>query len=332
MVKISFIVPCYNVANYIENSLLRWEPLLSQNVEFIFIDDGSQDDTIITLEKSLKGTTFNSKIITVSNQGVSSARNFGLSEAVGDYVVFLDSDDYFENGYLNFICDALSSSQELDLIITNFDMVDELGNQIRFFKSNITSISEPLMQYLKGDITCHLGSLCINRNFLVEHDIKFPIGVAVGEDLIFTVKLFEYAIQERIRIVNLSFFRYVVISSSVMNSEISMKHYEGMEKIKSLINLPRGYERVFYRYVCLKLAHVIKRSILQGVDSSVSIKKLTTIISKILFKQKACKQSRLERFLYHAIVNQFSITVISSLIFFSSKLSFLIKKSVSGYS
>ncbi|TOQ32585.1 glycosyltransferase family 2 protein, partial [Vibrio parahaemolyticus] len=90
MVKISFIVPCYNVANYIENSLLRWEPLLSQNVEFIFINDGSRDDTLITLERSLKDTSFNSKIITVPNQGVSSARNLGLSEAVGDYVVFLD--------------------------------------------------------------------------------------------------------------------------------------------------------------------------------------------------------------------------------------------------
>ncbi|QEL41603.1 glycosyltransferase family 2 protein [Vibrio parahaemolyticus] len=232
MVKISFIVPCYNVANYIENSLLRWEPLLSQNVEFIFINDGSRDDTLITLERSLKDTSFNSKIITVPNQGVSSARNLGLSEAVGDYVVFLDSDDYFENGYLNFIYDTLSSSQELDLIITNFDMVDDIGNQIRSFKSSITSISEPLMQYLKGDITCHIGSLCINRNFLVEHDIKFPIGVAVGEDLIFTVKLFECAVQDRIKIFNISFFRYVVNSSSVMNSEISMKHYEGIEKNK----------------------------------------------------------------------------------------------------
>ena len=95
-VKVSIIVPVYNVAKYIRKCM---ESLLDQDytgeIEIICIDDGSTDGTSDTLKKM---SAFDKRIryYYQENQGVSVARNEGLKRATGDYVMFCDSDDYYD--------------------------------------------------------------------------------------------------------------------------------------------------------------------------------------------------------------------------------------------
>ena len=101
---LSFILPCYNVSEYVEECI---QSLLNQkfyNFEIIAVDDGSIDDTGLILDRYQAESRI--RVIHQSNQGVAAARNRGFKEANGKYVVFIDSDDFVEPDFFNSVIDA----------------------------------------------------------------------------------------------------------------------------------------------------------------------------------------------------------------------------------
>lgn len=97
------IIPCYNVEKYVAECM---ESILKQktsyNIEIIAIDDGSTDSTAEILRRySTKIKNF--RIITQCNKGLSGARNTGIREARGKYLIFIDSDDYVTSDYIDFL-------------------------------------------------------------------------------------------------------------------------------------------------------------------------------------------------------------------------------------
>ena len=93
-IKFSIIIPAYNVEKYIAKTIVS---ILSQkynNFELIVVDDGSYDNTVNIIKKFDDSRI---KLFCQKNSGVSSARNKGISESSGDYIVFVDSDDYIED-------------------------------------------------------------------------------------------------------------------------------------------------------------------------------------------------------------------------------------------
>lgn len=124
---ISFIIPSYNSANTIKRAI---ESILNQNVniryEIIVVDDGSSDNT----EEVLKVYENNEKVkfYKKSNSGVADTRNYGVSKAAGDYIIFVDSDDYISENLLNDIEPYLL--QNIELIKWNPIFVDENKNEI----------------------------------------------------------------------------------------------------------------------------------------------------------------------------------------------------------
>lgn len=98
--QVSVIIPAYNVENYIELSV---QSVLAQdydNLELIVIDDGSTDDTLSVVEKAC-GRPGSSRVIHTDNRGVSAARNTALDICSGDYVYFVDADDWLPQGSIN---------------------------------------------------------------------------------------------------------------------------------------------------------------------------------------------------------------------------------------
>ena len=124
---ISFIIPTYNSANTIKRAI---ESILNQNAniryEIIVVDDGSSDNT----EEVLKVYENNQKIkfYKKANSGVADTRNYGVSKATGDYIIFVDSDDYISENLLNDIEPYLL--QNIELIKWNPIFVDENKNEI----------------------------------------------------------------------------------------------------------------------------------------------------------------------------------------------------------
>lgn len=103
---ISIVIPCYNDAQYVEQAV---ESALNQtytNIEVIVVDDGSNQETKAVLKKLESKIT---KLITQENQGQSTARNIGIKEANGEYILVLDSDDYFEPTFCEKAIDVLKN-------------------------------------------------------------------------------------------------------------------------------------------------------------------------------------------------------------------------------
>ena len=90
--KISFVIPCFNVEQYIDRCIDSIEQLGLTDYEMIAVNDGSSDNTLSRLNQRLKN---NSRLMVINqtNGGASSARNKGIETANGDYLIFVDSDD-----------------------------------------------------------------------------------------------------------------------------------------------------------------------------------------------------------------------------------------------
>ncbi|SDW72152.1 glycosyltransferase [Flavobacterium degerlachei] len=93
---ISIVIPCFNDAEYIEQSINSALNQSHTNLEVIVVDDGSNAETKVVLKKLEPKIT---KLITQENQGQSTARNVGITQAKGDYILVLDSDDFFEPSF-----------------------------------------------------------------------------------------------------------------------------------------------------------------------------------------------------------------------------------------
>lgn len=120
MIKVSIIVPVYNAEGYIEKCLDSLIAQTLKEIEIIAIDDGSTDNT----SKLLMKYKDRIKIIHQKNKGVASARNRGLKEAKGEYIAFVDSDDWVNEDMLKKLYQK-AKSQNFDCVMCNFSYVDD---------------------------------------------------------------------------------------------------------------------------------------------------------------------------------------------------------------
>ena len=102
MSKVSIIVPCYNAQDYIKNCIDSIKNQTYQDFEVLMIDDGSKDNTKKIIQKEIKDDQRFSYFYK-KNGGLSDARNYGLTRAKGEYVCFIDSDDYISQDYVELL-------------------------------------------------------------------------------------------------------------------------------------------------------------------------------------------------------------------------------------
>lgn len=166
---ISIIMPCYNTEKYIGKTLQSLYDQTLQNFEIVFINDGSTDNTmnmILTCKEKLGDRV---KIIDKENEGQSKARNVGLNEALGEYIVFLDSDDYVANDYLEVLYKAAKEADS-DMVLSGQKKVTEDGEVI-------ASIDYPVDKF-PGYVVRRMNphGKIYRRAFLDEHNIRFAEG------------------------------------------------------------------------------------------------------------------------------------------------------------
>ena len=118
--KVSVIVPVYNSSSYIEKCITSLVEQTLDDIEIIIIDDGSTDDTL----KKLKRYSNKIKLITQKNSGVASARNKGLKEAKGEYIAFVDSDDWIEKDMFQTMY-TKAIQKKYDAVECDFKYVDD---------------------------------------------------------------------------------------------------------------------------------------------------------------------------------------------------------------
>ncbi|SDB41971.1 Glycosyltransferase involved in cell wall bisynthesis [Streptococcus henryi] len=123
---VSIIIPIYNVEKYLEQCLVSIQKQSYDDFEAILIDDGSTDNSLAICEK-ICSIDSRFKVFNKVNGGQGIARNFGVAKASGDYVTFVDSDDYLEQDYIESLIFPLSQNKAIDLVIGGYKKVDDTG-------------------------------------------------------------------------------------------------------------------------------------------------------------------------------------------------------------
>lgn len=207
--KLSIIIPCYNVADYIEQCLQSILPLAHQSYEFILINDGSGDATGEILEryKEQYQKTTRIHVLHQENQGLSATRNKGIALATGTYICFIDSDDWVAANYLQTLEDTIEKGY--DLVAVSYTRVFQQLEQPR--QLNMGGVYEPsrIKQRLIGltgnelrdpsqaDSLVTLWGKIYKREIIIANEIQIKdineIGTA--EDLIFNLEYISKCIQ-----------------------------------------------------------------------------------------------------------------------------------------
>ena len=222
----SIITPVYNVERCIEKTINSVINQSSKDFELLLIDDGSQDKSIEIAEKLLVNSDINYRIISQENSGVSVARNKGISEARGEYVCFLDSDDYIHKDYIELMYEKASTCN-CDLVFCDYAQVDSkdkvlVQSTTRFLDDFITG-REAALKQLSCDITIGMGSALYKTLIIKENNIFFDSSRKYAEDVVFTVKALLN--MKKIISVEKTLMFYVRWNSSVTNL-VSLKHLD----------------------------------------------------------------------------------------------------------
>ena len=140
---VSIIIPVYNGSNYMREAIDSALAQTYKNIEVIVVNDGSTDNSLEKLHESLP-IQKNIKIISQNNQGVSRARNTGIQHATGDYVTFIDCDDYVSSNYLQTLIEATHNG-EFDWVLSGTSYIQE-NNEILVYikreKSKSTNLNK----------------------------------------------------------------------------------------------------------------------------------------------------------------------------------------------
>ena len=191
--KISVIVSIYNIQNYIEKSVQSIQNQTYRNLEIILVDDGSTDESgKICDDFASKDSRI--KVLHKKNGGLSSARNEGIKIATGEYIAFVDGDDWidanmYENMYL-----ALAKA-DAELAVCSYKQVsvqhvhDTSTDVILYFEQD-----EALESFIKEEQEVQIQNAAWNKLFRREllKELRFPVG-KLYEEIVFTTKLLHEA-------------------------------------------------------------------------------------------------------------------------------------------
>lgn len=197
--KFSIIIPVYNAESYISQCI---DSVLNQSYpqfEILLIDDGSTDSSFEICKQYSKK---DDRVFAFSqkNGGTSAARNYGLSQSTGDYILFMDNDDFWINDSMLEIINACLSEKQSDILIFNSLIFDDLKHKylrkiVNLKRNQVLnkSKSEALSLLIKKDVmTRAVWTKAINKQLIEKYNILFPVGMR-NEDSDFTGYLIQYA-------------------------------------------------------------------------------------------------------------------------------------------
>ena len=228
---LSVIIPVYKVEKYLEKCILSLQNQSLINFEIILVDDGSPDNCPNICDLFSKKYT-NISVIHKVNGGLAEARNFGINQAKGKYLMFVDSDDYIDdNKFIEKITQIINCNSP-DMIIYGFKKYYESSNTFsekKPYYRNEGNIIESLIQqnYFKA---CAWDKI-IKRELIIENGLRFPIG-KLSEDIEWCSKILKVIDYHKISILNENPYVYLQRQGSITKS-ITQKHIQDIINIIS---------------------------------------------------------------------------------------------------
>lgn len=190
--QLSIIIPAYNCEKRIEKILSTIVPQMTDCVELLLIDDGSTDDTkAVCIEVITKYSNANIRYFFKENGGVSSARNFGIGEASGDYIAFIDADDMVEQEYIDTVLGMLRTSPDM----CQFGYYSQIERKTSRIENKLSELTEGMTRdlrqlhytfvYMKNN---EVWNKVFKREIIEKENIRFDTKLQYGEDLVFCME------------------------------------------------------------------------------------------------------------------------------------------------
>ena len=194
---ISLIIPIYQVSDYIERCLRSVISQRYNQIECILVDDCTPDDSIEKCERMIRAYDgpINFKFLHHDrNQGISAARNTGISAATGDYIFFLDSDDELAPDCFEKMISIMQEFPDVELVLGNFEIHNENGIPWSIPNLNIPvgiHLRTNLNTISKGIILPEMAwNILVRRDFIARYQLSFKEGI-IHEDILWTYFLYE---------------------------------------------------------------------------------------------------------------------------------------------
>lgn len=238
-IKVSILVPIYNVENYIGKCLDSIFIQSYTNVEYVFVDDCSTDNSLQVLKSKLTEYSIHSDkyiiLCHTENQGIAQTRIDLLSEAKGDYIQFIDSDDWIEKDMIAQMVEATDNGK-IDIVGCDFMWEYEDGKSIANYDHFSDTCYDNMIKTINFQITPVLWKLLVKKK-LFNH-FKINKNINVGEDYIISIKLFYYA--SSFTYLHKHLYHYIQVNKSRLSSQIK-------RGIKDHINAVREVEAFFVK-------------------------------------------------------------------------------------
>ena len=218
--KVSIIIPVYNVSKYIKRCLQSVVEQTYQDFECILVDDCGNDNSIELAQEFIKnyhGTIEFKFLCHNQNKGQSAARNTALRCAKGDYVFFLDSDDAIPTDSIESLMTLATKYPQADFIQGN--MLDETGRISKYgWKNSLPEYCDDhnkLEKYILSVVVFSAWNKIIKKSFLTDYNLFFPEGI-IHEDLYWTFFLAKYA--KAVGFVNKGTYTYYINGNSTITN------------------------------------------------------------------------------------------------------------------
>lgn len=244
MEKISVIVTCYNIEKFIGKCLTSIKKQTINNYEVIIVDDGSTDNSANVIKKIIKNDK-RFQYYKKKNGGVSTARNYGLKKAKGDFICFIDGDDYLEKDYLEILYSAVSSG-EYDFSICNIK---------RVYKNKIS-----LNQIARSDaVECKYPALwnkMCKKELIDKYNIKFLENIWY-EDLAFGAEV--YLVCNDFIVTDSYIYNYIQHENSLSRAtdDRIFDIYKITEEIEEFAKKNNVYESKFSTIEFISIYHIL---------------------------------------------------------------------------
>ncbi|MDV4150291.1 glycosyltransferase family 2 protein [Clostridium sp. AL.422] len=252
-VILSVIVPIYNAEKFL-TTVFKCIEKKNEDIEVILVDDGSTDSSGKLCNEFIKQSS-NVKYIYQENKGVSAARNKGIKNAKGDWIIFLDSDDFMSEDWNDILVESIQKNNLADVILLSNEISgQDYGN----FECAKAAIGANTLNEV-GSSLCWVFSKIYSRKFLVSNNIFFYTGMINGEDMLFNFEAFIKA--HKIVGVNKSYYCFFKNMQSSTN-KFNLK----------IVDTEEYFHRMFWKLLCdnhlsekKEWLYIYKKSLLTGL-------------------------------------------------------------------
>lgn len=252
---LSIIIPCYNGERFIDDTLRMMLQQDLADCELIVINDGSTDNTSSILRKYESYPQI--RIINQPNQGVSVARNNGLSAAQGRYIYFFDSDDALTDGSVKYFKQLIAEHPNCQMFALGYEtrrngVVEKKYVYPSFDKKELSG-RELMQNFLTKKFCIHICSCIYERRYLLDNHFCFKPGIAIGEDVLFLLQTM-FSVKRVFYSERLSFV-YQIRNDSAMQGykSYSMKQYNShtllREYLLPIANMDNSMSNYIYFFL-----------------------------------------------------------------------------------